>query len=203
MLPCHSACKGSAGSGLIVGRGGRPGGQASRNIRTRHYARPRGDAAHITRAHYAAAPRCGARLGIPRVVVRSRCGRARWMSVGAPDSRRRAIGAVRGLALCAKFVSRHYARNIRPRITRAARWGHRALPPLHTRALPVGDPHSVAGLPTMLRRWRAQRIRREFRPSPMWRARHTRPRHVQCFPATGAREHADCPPYHRETSHRT
>ncbi len=95
----------------------------------------------------------------------------------------------------------------------------RALPPLHPQkshhhftrayclrwltALPVGAPHSVAGLPTMLRRWRAQRIRREFHPSPMWRARHTRPRHVQCFPATGAREHADCPPYHRETSHRT
>ena len=145
MLPRHSACKGSAGSGLIVGRGGRPGGQASRNIRTRHYARPRGDAAHITRAHYAAAPRCGARLGIPRVVVRSRCGRARWLSVGAPDSRRRAIGAVRGLALCAKFVSRHYARNIRPRITRAARWGHRALPPLHTQ---YSHTYRPSGLPT-------------------------------------------------------
>ena len=61
MLPRHSVCKGSAGSGLIVGRGGRPGGQASRNIRTRHYARPRGDAAHYPGAlRRRASVRCAA-----------------------------------------------------------------------------------------------------------------------------------------------
>ena len=122
--------------------------------------------------------------------------------------------------LCVKNSHDHGARALPGRRDgRRPGLSARALPPLrtakfatpcHTRVLPavahrlpVGAPHSVAGLPTMLRRWRAQRIRREFRPSPMWRARHTRPRHVQCFPATGVREHADCPPYHRETSHRT
>ena len=53
-------------------------------------------------------------------------------------SRRRAIGAVRG------FASRSFWCN--PLITRAARWGHRALPPLHPRnspALPLAAPRGA------------------------------------------------------------
>ena len=84
--------------------------------------------------------RCRAHRPCP-VVVRPLVrlgGRARCLAAGPPGSRRRAIGAVRGLASRAlRMRGAHaiFARNIRTRITRAARWGHRALPPLPTRGV--------------------------------------------------------------------
>ena len=62
-------------------------------------------------------------------------------------SRRRADGAVRCLASCDPCRAPLRDPPFRTRITRAARWGHRALPSLHPRnsraALPVGAPHPV------------------------------------------------------------
>ena len=113
--------------------------------------------------HRAAAPRRGVRLGIPRPSRAHRpCGMAVRPVSGAPVvTGRRALRGYRGrtetppakLSACATC---HYPW----RITRAARWGHRALPPLHPRGvhrhfpreLPVAARCLAAGPPGSRRR---------------------------------------------------
>ena len=87
--------------------------------------------------HRAAAPWRGARLGIPRtlrVLHAAACQRglpARGTVHG------RAAHPVRCLAAGFPGSRRHYSRALPTRITRAARWGHRALPPLHPPFTPL------------------------------------------------------------------
>ena len=113
-------------------------------------------------------PRCAAwhpvipaRAPRPRPVVRSRCGRARCPHRAAAPSARCAAwrvahaesfacrGSVRGTvrgraahpARChnrAAITHAKFARALHQRITPAARWGHRALPPLRTQNSPAG-----------------------------------------------------------------
>ena len=136
-------------------------------------------------------------------VVQYRCGRARCLTAGPPGSRRRAIGAVRGLASRAPLLHPpplhplNSRRHLPTRITRAARWGHRALPSLHpriTHAIFARAPCPRITHAPLARALRTRPLPARRRAASPVTARHPRPHRTPSKSPVAARHPADsCP----------